>query len=343
MPYASEDAFRASLKARLSRQARDSRYSRDELARAFTLQLFVARLFRSPDADKWVLTGGTALQFRAPDQARPTADADLATQLDRDDLTRSLAAVAAPREGEYGHFEVSVEDTDTSGLYTGRLRYLLGNVRFSDATLDLATHRQFLFAPEDIRPHALVVVDELAQMPPIRVNTAAEALADKVAALYELHGSSGTTPSTRAHDLVDLVIISRTQRLNASNVRTAIAAEETRRGIHIPVPLITPNPAWERDYPDRARHSGLPSELHSLPAALTAANTFLTPVLTTTNPGEWNPTQQRWTTARRAVRALLDDTHTPSTSRSTPGNHTTHPPAAPDNAPHRQHDNGYEP
>ena len=80
MPYASEEAFRAGLKARLSAEARTSRFSRDELARAVTLQLFLARLFRSPDADQWILTGGTALQFRVPTQARPTADADLATR-----------------------------------------------------------------------------------------------------------------------------------------------------------------------------------------------------------------------------------------------------------------------
>ncbi|WP_137811582.1 nucleotidyl transferase AbiEii/AbiGii toxin family protein, partial [Gordonia sp. GAMMA] len=86
MAYASEEAFRAGLKARLSAEARTSRFSRDELAQTVTLQLFLARLFRSPDADQWILTGGTALQFRAPTQARPTADADLATRLDAEHM-----------------------------------------------------------------------------------------------------------------------------------------------------------------------------------------------------------------------------------------------------------------
>lgn len=347
MAYASEEAFRASLKVRLSRLARETRYSRDELARTFTLQLFLARLFRSPDADKWVLTGGTALQFRAPTEARPTADADLATHLDRADLTQSLAEVAAPRPGEYGHFELTVGGTDTPGLFTGRLRYVLAGQRFSDATLDLATHRELLFAPQKITPQALVAVDELRHMPAIAVNSAAEALADKVAALYELHGPRGTTPSTRAHDLVDLIIIARTQHLDSDNVRTAITAEQARRGIRIPMPLTNPNPMWERDYPDRARHSGLPSELHSLTAALATANDFLEPVMSAqiTNRSQWEPGTQRWVAPSRrdrSVGALLNDAQgstAPRAARDTP---TTPPHSPPESEPHREHGQGYE-
>ena len=111
MAYASEEAFRAGLKARLSAEARTSRFSRDELAQTVTLQLFLARLFRSPDADQWILTGGTALQFRAPTQARPTTDADLATRLDAEHMQHSLRQAAHPGPGDFGEFDITITAT----------------------------------------------------------------------------------------------------------------------------------------------------------------------------------------------------------------------------------------
>lgn len=198
MPYASEEAFRAGLRARLSAEARTSRFSRDELARTVTLQLFLARLFRSPDADQWILTGGTALQFRAPTQARPTADADLATRLDAEHIQRSLRQAAHPAPGDFGDFgdfDVTISATRSPGLFAGRIRYNIAGQRFSNATLDITTHREMLLPPETVSPHPALALarDELDPMPVIRT----QAVADKVAALYELHGTHGDTLDPR--------------------------------------------------------------------------------------------------------------------------------------------------
>ena len=322
MPYASEEAFRAGLKARLSAEARTSRFSRDELARTVTLQLFLARLFRSPDADQWILTGGTALQFRAPTQARPTADADLATRLDAEHMQHSLRQAAHPGPADFGEFDVTITATRSPGLFAGRIRYNIAGQRFSDATLDIATHREMLLPPETVSPHPVLALDELDPMPVIRMQAAAEAVADKVAALYELHGTHGDTPSTRAHDLVDLVILARTQSIDAEQLHTALRHQEHRRDLTIPVPLVLPNPAWERDYPERAAHSGLPTHLHQPDAALEAANSLIEPVLAgTAGHGRWNPDDGVWTPQRtrsRSIGGLLGDTRAPHAATRTP-------------------------
>ena len=320
MPYASEEAFRAGLRARLSAEARTNRFSRDELAQTVTLQLFLARLFRSPDADQWILTGGTALHFRAPTQARPTADADLATRLDSEHMQRSLRQAAQPGPGDFGEFDVRITATRSPGLFAGRIHYNIAGQRFSNAKLDIATHREMLLPPEMLSPHPVLALDELDPMPVIRMQAAAEAVADKVAALYELHGPHGDTPSTRAHDLVDLVILARTQSFDADQLHTAIRHQEHRRGLTIPVPLVLPNPTWERDYPQHAVHSGMPANLHQPEAALTAANSLIEPVLRgATGRGRWDPDDGVWTSQRtRSIRELLGDTRAPHAAPRTP-------------------------
>ncbi|AFR51549.1 nucleotidyl transferase AbiEii/AbiGii toxin family protein [Gordonia sp. KTR9] len=324
MPYASEEAFRAGLRARLSAEARTNRFSRDELAQTVTLQLFLARLFRSPDADQWILTGGTALHFRAPTQARPTADADLATRLDAEHMQRSLRQAAQPGPGDFGEFDVRITATRSPGLFAGRIHYNIAGQRFSNAKLDIATHREMLLPPEMLSPHPVLALDELDPMPVIRMQAAAEAVADKVAALYELHGPHGDTPSTRAHDLVDLVILARTQSFDAE-LHTAIRHQEHRRGLTIPVPLVLPNPTWERDYPQHAVHSGLPAHLHQADAALAAANSLIEPILTdATGNGQWNPDDGAWTSQRtRSIGELLGDTRAPRSAPSTPAPETS--------------------
>lgn len=322
MAYASEDAFRAGLKARLVREARDSRFSRDELARAFTLHLFTARLFRSSDAKHWILTGGTALQFRAPQQARPTADADLATRLDAEHMQESLQRAARPGPGDFGHFDIRISPTHNPGLFAGHIRYVVAGQRFSDASLDLATHREMLFAAEETVPEPALRVDELDPMPVIRMQAVAEAIADKVAALYELHGPQGQTPSTRVHDLVDLAILTGTQRVDAAQLHTALRYQEQRRAITIPVPLVLPSPSWQRDYPDRAAHSGVPRELGTAERALAYTNTLIEPVLSgRVTSGQWDPGTGAWAPPTRSIADLLADTRSPQRA------HTPTPPA----------------
>ncbi|MGW8812957.1 nucleotidyl transferase AbiEii/AbiGii toxin family protein [Gordonia terrae] len=339
MPYASEEAFRAGLKARLSAQARTSRFSRDELAQTVTLQLFLARLFRSPDADQWILTGGSALQFRAPTQARPTTDADLATRLDAEHMQRSLRQAAHPGPGDFGEFDIAIIPTRSPGLFAGRIRYNIAGQRFSDATLDIATHREMLLPPETISPNPVLALDELDPMPVIRMQAAAEAVADKVAALYELHGTHGDSPSTRAHDLVDLVILARTQSFDAEQLCAAIRHQEHRRDLTIPVPLVLPNPIWERDYPARAAHSGLPAHLHQAHAALAAANSLIEPILTgATGNSQWNPDDGMWTSEKaRSIGELLSDTRASRSAPSTPASETSSPTSAPSAERSRHH------
>lgn len=352
MGYQSEAAFRAALTSRLSRAAsQHERWSRDDLARAYALQVFLGRLFTSATAPRWTLAGGTALQYRAPEQARPTTDADLYAHMTLTELTDALTAAAQPRPGEFGRFTVTVAATSTTGLYTGSVHYELDGKRVAAASLDIATQRELVLPPVTVVPAPVVDIDSGYPQPTIRMNAPAEALADKAAAMYELHGRTGDVASTRPHDLVDLVILSHTQTFTGADLDATLSYQQQRRGITIPRPLTVPNPTWYTHYPTRARDSGLPAHLHDLDTALAAANTVLEPVLSgAVDAHQWNPHTQTWQrstdapTPRPTLGALLEATKTSGhDARRSPSSERGYPPATDNHIRDRSPAHGYDP
>ena len=74
--YQTPSAFRTALKERFAQIARtDRRYPLAELQRQFAYDRALARLFSSPDADRWVLKGAGALLARLA-TARHSKDVD---------------------------------------------------------------------------------------------------------------------------------------------------------------------------------------------------------------------------------------------------------------------------
>jgi predicted nucleotidyltransferase component of viral defense system len=292
--YASETAFRAALGSRLRQRAQQLHWPTQEVARAFVLQQFSSRLFRSDSAEQWVLTGGTALQYRST-EARPTADADLAFALEASEVETALRHALEPEPGEYGTFELALSRTKDGGNYTGRLTYNLAGQRFANASIDVNTTRPVDFAPDVLTPEALVSMPDLAPPPPLRIYPVHRHLADKLAAMYDTYGATGANASTRPHDLADIVILSRSSTVDAPKLLAAVRQQEAERSVTIPTPLHLPTPAWASTYPKRVEETTLPKPLHDVHNALAAANRFVGPVLTgQIVQGQWNPTHQQW-------------------------------------------------
>ncbi|WP_169716495.1 nucleotidyl transferase AbiEii/AbiGii toxin family protein, partial [Mycobacterium timonense] len=84
--------------------------------------------------------------------------------------------------------------------------------------LDVAAGRAFPFERDTLVPDPVVAIDDVRPMSKVRTYAVASHLADKVAAMYEVHGSSGASPSTRSHDLADIVILSRCARVDAEEL-----------------------------------------------------------------------------------------------------------------------------
>lgn len=72
-----------------------------------------------------------------------------------------------------------------------------------------------------------------ALTPPVQLYPVVDHIADKVCATETLYGGF---PSSRARDLVDLVVLARTHRVDISALRVAIASERQHRGLpHLPI------------------------------------------------------------------------------------------------------------
>lgn len=113
--------------------------------------------------------------------------------------------------------------------------------------------------------------------------------------MYELHGGDGATPSTRAHDLADIVVLSRCATADAEELRQAVRGEEARRGVSVPSPLVLPDEQWRRTYAAKAATSGLPLHLLDADTALAAAERFVGPVLSgRVQAGTWDPLLGEW-------------------------------------------------
>ena len=306
--YASEADFRAALSSRLRQRAQQMQWPTQEVARAFVLQQFSARLFRSDSAEQWVLTGGTALQYRST-EARPTADADLAFAREAAEVETTLRRALTPIAGEYGSFDLKLSRTKDSGNYAGRLTYNLNGQRFASASIDVNTTRPVDFTPDVLTPDALITMPDLSPPPALRVYPVHRHLADKLAAMYDTYGSDGTSPSTRPHDLADIVILSRSSTVDAPKLLAAVRQQESERNVSIPTPLRLPAPEWAATYPKRVEETTRPAQLHDVHTALGAADRFVSPVLAgEIVRGHWDPGQEQWVQpARTAQKASVAD------------------------------------
>lgn len=183
------------------------------------------------------------------------------------------------RHRDFREQVVTVAASEHSGQHELTVTYLIGGRSLARTSLDINTSRGISLEPDTFTPASFVTMPDLAPPPAMRIYPVALHLADKVTAIYEVHGSDRATPSTRPHDLADIVVLSRSSPVDAGELIAAIRAEEQRRGVSVPTPLVLPDPAWIDTYPPRVAKSNLPQALHHARTALRAANAFIGPVL----------------------------------------------------------------
>lgn len=125
--------------------------------------------------------------------------------------------------------------------------------------------------------------------PTYRLYPTVDHIADKVCATQEL---TAGRPSSRARDLVDLVVFARTHTIDGNALVEAVAAERHHRGLPSTLHLEIPQ-AWGRAYPKLAlqtRHcAGL-----DFAAAKELAATLVDPALDRSASGQVWVTQGGW-------------------------------------------------
>jgi hypothetical protein len=214
--------------------------------------------------------------------ARYTRDIDLcgtAASLD-DAATALIAAVQDVDLGDFLRFRLRDKEDRPLGRASLRLRFDadLGGKPLSPVTIDLVVDQPLVGEPTRHQLISPVPLDGLDLWPQIRLYPIADHVADKICAIYELHGDGRT--STRYRDLVDLVLIALREPLDGRQVQTALAGEVDRRinrgtKLSLPAEFAVPGPGWRDGYrAEAALVSGL-EEYRTLERAAVLAHALL--------------------------------------------------------------------
>lgn len=240
------------------------------------------------------MKGATALLARDIG-VRATIDIDVYREAARDVAGADLRAAATKDIGDWFAFEIgaarSVADA-AAGVRFPVTAYI-GTTVWASFHVDLVgSDLRMTGQPEAVPPLARVVMPDLDQHG-YRAYPLVDHVADKVVAMFELHGARGA-PSTRFKDLVDIVAIVISASVDAGSQLTALRSEAERRGITLAARFHVPDRAlWERGYAAEAGRSLLPVA-HTLDDALATVAPFLDPLLDGSAAGTWDPEHRRW-------------------------------------------------
>jgi hypothetical protein len=116
-------------------------------------------------------------------------------------------------------------------------------------------------------------------------------IAEKVHAYTRIYGVSGRA-STRPKDLVDILLIARSERLDAAPLSNALEVTFGQRDQQaLPASLPPPPANWREPYRRLAREVDVELDLDK---AFASAAEFLDPILGGRADGEWDPQLKRW-------------------------------------------------
>lgn len=278
--YSSWTALIAAFKATAAKAVKDGS-THDVNAQLIQVRFdrFLSRVFSDGAESEWMLKGGGAMLARVP-RTRGTKDLDLAaSSTDLDEALQALEERVRTDLGDHIRFELS-RTTDTGlgdnqpGTRTRRAQFIAYDAdtgkKIGDIPVDVVVGPAPVGRPELVDPANRLQLPRPLMAHPYRLYPLADQIAEKVCATLSSYGG---VPSSRAKDLVDLVVIARTQIVDARELQLAIDAKRTLSKIGDASEFTVPE-GWARPYQALARSTpstgGITdvSEAHELVATL---------------------------------------------------------------------------
>jgi hypothetical protein len=263
---------------------------------------FLSRVFAEGEQSEWLLKGGMSMLARVP-RSRTTKDVDLAA-LVASDLAEAERALSVLAEADLGdHLTFRLIRSVPTGLGENQpgvatRRYVFACIdadygtQVDTVTVDVVVGPPPVGRPEVVEPANRLHLRRPLLTFPYRLYPVADQIADKVCATMDTQYPGGKR-STRVKDLVDLVLIARTQTVDLYELRAAIAAKRELSSTgpfeHFDVPA-----GWARTYPATAK--GVPAaESFSAQAAAGFVASFVDPALgKRPSPAAWDPQALAW-------------------------------------------------
>lgn len=291
MPYRSAEALRAALTDRIAVAAETGGFTIGQLRRQFAYDRLLTRIFTT-DKGNWILKGAGGLLARIPDHARHSLDVDLFHQGQIETGIEQLQQLgAADTFGDYFTFDITTKRPRASGAINVDLSVVayLGEREFERFKIDLVVSSNMTATPETVDPINPVQVPGLP-VTTYRVYPLVDHIADKHAAMLETHSGQ---ESTRYRDLVDLVVIASSQRVDAAALRKALLSEYAHRRLVVPAEISLPSAKWIAGYEQAAKMAPNVTRT-SATEALALVAKMVNPVLAGREHGTWNPSTEAW-------------------------------------------------
>jgi hypothetical protein len=268
--YASAEAFRRALEARLNKAAEAELVQINRLRRQVAFDRLLARLFRTGPAP-WVLKGGYALELRFK-TARATIDIDLtvqriaaATESDSNQIVRDMLQDAASVSlGDWFEYTVGPPALDLDAAPYGGARFPI-EARMDDRIF-ARCHLDAGIGDAVIQPVEIIACRDwlsFAGIAPPQVQTISreQQFAEKLHA-YTLPRSSS---NSRVKDLIDLALLIGSGEFSPTRAADALRLTFQRRLTHeLPVALLGPPQDWERRFQALADECQLKADMNTV-------------------------------------------------------------------------------
>lgn len=297
-PYKSAAAVEAAIRdAARNAFAYDKSMSTQDRIRQEYFRRFLSRIFSERDDSDWLLKGGTGVLARVA-SGRRTTDVDLFRA--NNTLDGALAELIRLGSIDLGDFFRFVYTKHESVVGGDQQTYTEGYGVDFDVYIG-ADKKEPLHVDLVV---GVIVTDEVTVTPPAnrldlprlpsndyRLYPIVDQVADKVCATMANYNGR---PSTREKDLVDLVVIAKTQTLSADALGRAINAEARARSL-IPFTELTIPPTWGRLYARQAKDVSYCADYRTADLGAEFMRTFIDMVLQHEVPGKiWSPDSLAW-------------------------------------------------
>lgn len=298
MSYATPEAFKNALEARIRKAAAVRAQPISRVRQLIVFDRFLARVF-DVLGERVIVKGGAALELRL-ERARTTRDIDLRVTGSADELSSLLQRAAELDFGDHLSFTLELHPThptiEGDGIvYEGhRFRveaHLAGKIYGDRFGVDAGFGDVLTTAAEEHEGTDLLAFAGIAPAR-YRIYPREAHVAEKLHA-YTLPRSR---ENTRVKDLPDLALLAMTGTFEAEQLRKAMDATFSFRNTHpLPTALPSPPPAWTPEYSTIARRDALPWP--DLQSVFEAASAFLDPILSKRS-GMWIPERWTWNKSR---------------------------------------------
>lgn len=267
--YATPAAFRAAVEARLHERARRLGVPTYIVRRQAVLERLMARLSKVAPG-RWALKGGFALETRLGERARVSLDLDAEHRHGADAARADLQRATIEDVGDHFAFAVvGSEELTESGLRLAvryKLESALAGRTFEPLQVDVT-----LAVPEPWDGKPAVRSGVLAELGfeaiEVLLVPVERQIAEKLHAYTRTYKGGRTT---RARDLVDLILVRQHERMDTAALQDAIKRVFARRQTHaIPTRLSLPPRELAVSYKreaERVRVNPVLAEAHQLVA-----------------------------------------------------------------------------